>query len=123
MAVGNLAGFDNKAFVFAVCGQVAMVMSWSAPFVGALSDKLPLSVAKRFGRRRPFIVAGRVCSVVGNGLLYVAMVGLPKPNEYLLAVGLVVMNMGGCLASPAFNAIIPDTVPLEQRGLCLTIGT
>lgn len=125
VAVANMAGFSDKAFVFAACGQVAMIMSWSAPFVGAFSDRVPLSFARRFGRRRPFIVAGRICSVVGNGLLYYAMVGLSPEHRSpeLLAVGLVVMNLGGCLASPAFNAVIPDTVPLEQRGLCLTIGT
>jgi len=125
VAVANMAGFSNKAFVFAACGQVAMVMSWSAPLVGALSDRVPERFARAFGRRRPFIVAGRVCSVLGNALLYYAMVGLPPEERSLtlLGAGLVAMNMGGCLASPAFNAVIPDTVPLEQRGLCITIGS
>jgi hypothetical protein len=121
-AIASMAGFNEKAFVFAACGQVAMVMSWSAPFVGAFSDKVPLWLARRFGRRRPFIVAGRFCSVVGNLLIYIAMVGLDKPCAWLLGLGLVVMNLGGCLASPAFNAVVPDMVPLDQRGLCLTIG-
>ena len=98
-------------------------MSWSAPFVGALSEKVPLWLAKSFGRRRPYIVGGRISSVIGNLLIYVGMIGLTKPNGFLLFVGLVIMNLGGCLASPAFNAIIPDTIPLDQRGLCITVMT
>ena len=120
-AIAHLAGYKDKTIVFAACGQIATVMSWSAPFVGAWSDKVPLWLARKFGRRRGFIVAGRCCSVTGNLLLYIAMVGLSKPSPPLLALGLIIMNLGGCLASPAFNAVIPDTVPLEQRGLCLTL--
>jgi MFS family permease len=126
-AIADLAGFDNKAFVFAACGQVAVVMSWLAPTsatLGACTDRLlPGWVAQRFGRRRPFIVAGRIFSLAGNLLLYVALVALETPSIPLLAAGLVVMNLGGSLASPAFNAILPDTVPLEQRAACLTTVT
>eukprot|EP01049_Picozoa_sp_SAG25_P009715 SAG25_NODE_989_length_4394_cov_2.452386_4_plen_342_part_00 len=121
-AIGAMAGVENKAFIFAVCNQVGTVISWSAPFIGALSDKVPLWLAQCFGRRRPFIAGGSLLVVTGCVLKYIALVGRAKPNGVLLAVGLVIESLGGSLSSPAFGAIIPDTIPLKQRGLCVTVS-
>jgi hypothetical protein len=163
LAIADLAGYSNKQLLFAATGQVAMVMSWSAPFVGSWSDRVPLALARRFGRRRPFIVAGRFCSVAGNLLIYIGapstrpaaprgrrpMATCPGPygrisrssrsrclqchsvpfaarflrggltvcgllgtamerlrSAPLLFAGLVLMNLGGCIASPAFAAVV-----------------
>lgn len=38
-----------------------------------------------------------------------------------LAASLVVGNAGGAIFSPPFTAIVADTVPLSQRGLCVMI--
>ena len=35
------------------------------------------------------------------------------------AAGKVLMNLGGCIASPAFQAVVPDTVPIEQVCVCV----
>jgi Na+/melibiose symporter-like transporter len=121
LAIADLAGYSDKQFLFAAVNQVAMIMSWSAPFVGSWSDRVPLAIARRFGRRRPFIVAGRFCSVSGNLLIYIAIERVRSAP--LLFAGLVLMNLGGCIASPAFCAVVPDTIPLEQRGLAITVQT
>ena len=121
LAVAKLAGFQDKALVFALCAQVGVVMSWSAPFIGVWSDKTPPWIARRFGRRRPFIFVGGLSFWLGNLLNYIAIRGLSEPSPVLLGVGLVTMNLGGCISGPAFNAIVPETVPLPQRGLSITV--
>jgi MFS family permease len=123
LAVAKLAGFQDKALVFALCAQVGVVMSWSAPFIGVASDRTPPWIATRFGRRRPFILAGGLCFWFGNLVNYIAIRGLSSPSPVLLGVGLVTMNLGGCISGPAFNAIVPETVPLAQRGLSITVQT
>jgi hypothetical protein len=47
----------------------------------------------------------------------------PRPGEELwayaeLAASLVVGNVGGQLFGPPWDAIVPDTIPPSQRGLC-----
>eukprot|EP01050_Picozoa_sp_SAG11_P024706 SAG11_NODE_5341_length_1589_cov_2.867785_1_plen_140_part_10 len=44
----------DKALLSAVMGQVGTVMGYSAPFIGALSDRMPEKYWKSYGRRRPF---------------------------------------------------------------------
>ena len=38
-----------------------------------------------------------------------------------LAAGLVTGNVGGSIFSPPFTAIVADTIPPNQRGLCVMI--
>ena len=38
-----------------------------------------------------------------------------------LALSLVCGNGGASLAGPPFGAIVADTIPLDQRGLCVMI--
>ncbi len=126
-AVAKLAGFENKAFVFAACSQVAVVASWFTPAPARLEtfiDRvLPAWFTQRFGRRRPFIVAGHLLSTGGNLLLYLAVVGRNEISVLWLGAGLLVTNLGGFFSSPARNGIIPDTIPLEQRASCLNFVT
>ena len=126
-AVAKLAGFENKAFIFAACSQVAVVTSWCTPAparLGTFIDRvLPEWFVQRFGRRRPFIVGGHLFSAAGYLLLYRAVVNQNEVSVPWLGAGLLMANLGGFLASPARNGIIPDTIPLEQRASCLTFVT
>lgn len=126
-AVAKFAGFENKAFVFAACSQIAVATSWFTPtaarFDFFIDRFLPAWFVGRFGRRRPFIVAGHLCSAGGNLLMYVAAVGQSEFRAPWLGAGLLITNLGSFLASPARNGIIPDTVPLEQRAYCLNFTT
>lgn len=126
-AVAKLAGFENKAFVFAACSQVAVVTSWciptSARFDTFIDCAMPVWFIQRFGRRRPFIVGGHLFSACGNLLLYLAVVGRNEISVPWLGAGLLVTNLGGFLSSPAWNGVIPDTIPLAQHGSCLNAVT
>ncbi len=74
--------------------------------VGWLSDR----TVSPWGRRRPWIAAGTAVNVVG-----LLMLGL-APTAVALVVGYLVVQIGFNLAGGAFNGVIPDVVPADQRG-------
>jgi MFS family permease len=90
----------------------ALVSMLIAPLFGAISDR----TLTRFGRRRPWIVIGTLMNVVGLfGLIY-----FPRPNDmsslplYILAFMWV--EFWNNVATAPFSALIPDVVPVDQRG-------
>jgi Na+/melibiose symporter-like transporter len=87
---------------------VAMVVQ---PMAGAVSDRSRF----RWGKRRPFVVAGTVGSVGGLAILAGA------PNLALVVVGYVVTQIIFNVALGAYQGLIPDQVPVERRGLAAGI--
>ncbi|MGO1053781.1 MFS transporter [Crossiella sp. CA198] len=88
----------------AVGGVVSMV---TTILVGFASDR----TGSRFGRRRPWVVAG-----AGLGALSLALLGLAEgPGLMIVAWCGVQIAFGGMLA--ALLASISDRVPVSQRGL------
>ena len=74
--------------------------------VGYLSDR----TAGRYGRRRPWMVAGTVLNVAG--LLLLASAG----SVAALVAAFLVVQISNNGAFAAYAAVIPDTVPAEQNG-------
>jgi len=64
----------------------------------------------RWGRRRPWLVAGTAVNVVGLAVL--ALAGTPL----VLAIAYMVVQLSFNLAGGAYAAVIPDVVPAEDRG-------
>lgn len=106
----KLIGFDeagaanNLSLVTTIGALLALL---SNPFFGRLSDR----TTSRFGRRRPWIIAGTLLALVG--LLVIA-----------LSTNVVGVLVGWCIVQIAFNgalapltAILADQVPVKQRGL------
>jgi MFS family permease len=77
------------------------------PFVGALSDR----TRGRLGRRRPYLLAGCLLLVASTPLLVNA-----SSIVYFLA-GLALLHVGMNIISPAYQSLVPDRVPKEQRGM------
>lgn len=77
--------------------------------VGPISDRC----MSRWGRRRPFMVAGVAVNLVGLALLWYAG---EKRVLWLYIAGYFITNTGNNIASGAYSAIIPDLVPQAQRG-------
>ena len=107
LKVNALVGIErapaNLSLVTGVGALVAMVAN---PICGGLSDR----TTSRFGRRRPWMIAGLVGGTAG--ILVVA-----------LAPNVAVVLLGWCLAQVFFNAllaaevaVLPDQVPEAQRG-------
>ena len=73
---------------------------------GWLSDR----TRTRWGRRRPWLVAGTAVNLVGLAAL--ALAGTP----IVLAVAYMIVQLSFNLAGGAYAAVIPDVVPAEERG-------
>jgi MFS family permease len=91
------------------------------PFFGLLSDRTP----SRTGRRRPYILGGTFVNVIGLLMMAFAPVAfivggsgnaLPL-SLFVLMVGLMVVQLTNNAAAAPFHALLPDTVPAEQRGV------
>ena len=94
---------DDLSLVLGVGALVALI---SNPVFGYLSDR----TRSRFGQRKPWLVGGMV-----GGLVALALIGSATTVPMVL--------IGWCLAQLAFNAalaammaVLPDYVPVRQRG-------
>lgn len=88
----------------------ALVSMVVAPLFGAYSDR----VRTRWGRRKPFLVAGTAGNVVG----LLALSFIPSVPKALVPYVVVFMwiELFNNLATAPYSALIPDVVPREQRG-------
>src|SRR5207253_9021707 len=74
--------------------------------VGWLSDR----TVTRWGRRRPWMVAGTVLNIFGLGLLALSSSQLTFVAAYL------VVQLSNNAAGAAYTGVIPDVVRAEDRG-------
>ena len=77
------------------------------PIAGSFSDNSSL----RWGRRRPYILAGSVLIVIMLGLL-----GLVD-NLTMLFVAYCFLQVASNIANGPWNGLIPDLVPMQKRGM------
>lgn len=108
--VDALAGGDDwtqsvVAFgiISAIAGACALIVF---PLTGALSDR----TTSRFGRRKPWILAG--------SLLFAASLVALGLQTTLVGIGITwsLAISGFCMASAGITAMIADQVPVDQRG-------
>lgn len=78
--------------------------------VGTLSDRC----RSRWGRRRPYILAGVVINVAGLALLWYAAT---RHALWLYVLAYFIVNGGNNISTGAYTGVIPDMVPEDQRGL------
>ncbi|MFG1910751.1 MFS transporter [Kribbella sp. NPDC048928] len=98
----------NKEFVFGlVTGVGAAVSVVANPAFGAISDR----TTSRLGRRVPWVVAGAVGGAIGLGILSGARV------IALMLLGWCLMQLFGNALLAAATAVVPDRVPVAQRGV------
>ncbi len=86
---------------------VSMVV---APFFGALSDR----VRTPLGRRRPWLIVGSLLNIVG----LIVLAYIPSTHEALWPfIGAFIwIEFWNNFATAPYSALIPDVVPVEQRG-------
>ena len=90
-----------------VTGIAALLAMVGNPFFGRLSDR----TTSRLGMRRPWMVIGLV-----GGSLGILMVAL-APNVAVVLVGWCVAQLLFNALLAALVAVLPDQVPIAQRGL------
>lgn len=95
------------ANILAIGALLSMVV---APLFGAWSDR----IRTRWGRRKPFLVAGTLGNVIG----LLALAFIPSTPSALIPYVLAYMwiNLFNNLATAPYSALIPDVVPKPQRG-------
>ena len=76
------------------------------PLIGTLSDR----TSGGFGRRRPYIVVGGLLLLMSTPLLVNA------GSLVIFLVGLALLLLGKNILMPAYQSLMPDRVPGEQRG-------
>lgn len=110
---------DNKESTLAlILGIGAFVALVANPVAGYFSDR----TTSRFGMRRPWIIGGVLLGAIG---LYLVATG----GFALMLFGWLLAQLGFNAALAAIVAILPDQVPVSQRGtvsgvlgICLQLG-
>jgi MFS family permease len=101
-----LVAANKGTALAAVEAPGALIALVTNPFFGLLSDR----TNTRWGRRKPYILAGTLVNLAG--LLGMAL----APNILFLAGALMLVQFANNAAAAPFHALLPDLVPQEQRG-------
>ncbi|MER5478087.1 MFS transporter [Streptomyces sp. NPDC002734] len=105
----GLAGMTKETMLAWVTGVGAVVALVASPVFGALSDR----TASRWGRRRPWILAGSA-----TGAVFLVLLG-QAPGPWTMLVGWCLVQLTLNASFAAVTAAVPDRVPRPQRG---TVG-
>lgn len=103
----NPADWTESVVAFGIISGIAGAAALLAyPITGAISDR----TTSRFGRRKPWILAGAI--LFGTALV---LLGL---QTHIVGVGIfwTLAIVGFCMTSAALTATIADQVPVNQRG-------
>lgn len=103
---GAVASSSQALAVSAISFGAAIIAIVVTPLAGAASDRM----RSRFGRRRQLIVAGILVTLVGQAALAATTPLL------LFVAGLVIVAVGGNVATAAYQGMLPDLVNVSQRG-------
>ncbi|HEX5440892.1 MAG TPA: MFS transporter, partial [Ktedonobacterales bacterium] len=106
VAPGSAGNAQQALFLGAMAALGAVTALILQPTIGALSDR----TRTRFGRRRPFMLVGAVGLLVGLALLALSHV------LALFIGGLFVVLVANTISSTASQGLVPDCVPVHQRG-------
>ena len=91
-------------------GVIAAIGAFVAIISNALSGALSDRTRSRLGRRRPWMIVGAL-----GGVVALAIVGF-APNLVVVTVGWILAQLFLNMVLAALQALLPDQVPLEQRG-------
>ena len=101
-----IAGRDADLLIGRVTAAGGVFALLTPILVGWLSDR----TVTRWGRRRPWMVAGTVLNIIGLGLLALSASQLTFIAAYL------VVQLSNNAAGAAYTGVIPDVVRAEDRG-------
>eukprot|EP01048_Picozoa_sp_COSAG05_P020681 COSAG05_NODE_3579_length_1982_cov_14.750929_1_plen_368_part_00 len=108
--VEKIVGPAHKAASLGMLSTAGFSLSLSMPFLGMLSDRMTGSFGQRFGRRRPFIIAGQLLN--SSGLVVLAL----ATSVELLTLGYMMLYAGNILAWVPYMTVLPTIIPPQQRG-------
>lgn len=106
VAPGSVGNAQQATLLGWLSAAGSLVALFIPPVVGAISDR----TMGQLGRRRPYIALGAAIEVVGAVIL-------ARPGSLGgLFGGLLLFQVGSGVIGGAYQGLLPDIVPLEQRG-------
>lgn len=93
--------------ILAIGAFMSMIV---APLFGAWSDR----IRTRWGRRTPFVVIGTIGNVIG--LLVLAFIPSVPGSLPAYILAFMWIELFNNIATAPYSALIPDVVPVDQRG-------
>jgi MFS family permease len=106
VAPGSAGNVQQATFLGWLSALGSLVALLVQPVVGALSDR----TQSRLGRRRPYILLGGAVLLVGVAGLAVARAAAA------FVAGFLVVQVGSNVVTAAYQGLLPDRVPAQQRG-------
>ena len=106
IAPGQIGNAQQAAFLGWLSTLGAVVSLIIPPAIGMFSDH----TTSAFGRRRPYIVVGSLFLLVSAWTLTEAR------TVYIFVLGLTIYLIGNNSVTAAYQSLLPDRVPKEQRG-------
>jgi len=103
---GEVGSAQQAAFLGWIATLGALLSLMVPPIVGTISD----NTRSPWGRRRPYILAGMLFLLLGPLILAMAA------NAIIFVLGLLVFQLGNNGITAAYQSLLPDRVPEEQRG-------
>lgn len=106
VAYGPVGSAEQATFLGWLITGASIISLVMPPLIGAFSDKTP----GKLGRRRPYIMIGGLFVVLSTPLL------VTSGDAIIFLIGLTLLMVGRNTITPAYQGLIPDRVPKEQRG-------
>ncbi|HZO75580.1 MAG TPA: MFS transporter [Ktedonobacteraceae bacterium] len=103
---GRVGDAQQAIFLGWLSAVASFVSLCMPPLVGTLSDH----TIGKFGRRRPYIAIGGLLLISSTPFLSLST------NVLIFLIGLSLLHLGNNILTPAYQSLVPDLVPKEQRG-------
>lgn len=113
LQLGTLVTGDQTGVFSLILGVGSVASVLTNPLVGMFSDR----TTSRFGRRRPWLIAGGVSTVIVLFCLSVA------PSLIFVAITWIFLQIAINLVQASLSSIIPDQIPVHQRATVSAFGT
>ncbi|HZR40725.1 MAG TPA: MFS transporter [Ktedonobacteraceae bacterium] len=106
VAPGQVGDAQQATFLGWLSAAASVVSLCMPPLVGTLSDH----TTGKWGRRRPYIAIGGLFLIASTPFL------VSSVNAAIFLIGLSLLHLGNNVLTPAYQSLVPDRVPKEQRG-------
>lgn len=106
ISAGSVGDAQQAIFLGWLSTVASVVSLCMPPLIGTLSDH----TIGKFGRRRPYIAIGGLLLISSTPFLALST------SVLFFLIGLSLLHLGNNVLTPAYQSLVPDLVPKNQRG-------